>query len=646
MPIEPRPHFWNVDLTWLFYALSLLASALFAHGILRLLRRWRSGWRVRGSSASGEWMSDVLAGAGIGRGDRTAGVAHFFASWGFVVLFLGTVLLTIDHHVVSFLTGRTWLVYSLVLDLFGAAFILAIAWLLLRRHLFRRLSMHRQEPEDTLLLVLLLGIAVSGFLTEALRLAATTPAAGPWSPVGFALARALPDDALAAHRALWWLHALLSVLLVAWLPFGKLRHVLTSPLHRLQAERTPVMRTVEERENASVAFGAHELLALDACTRCNRCENVCPSASVAELLSPRRVIAELERASRSGLAASERTSASPGETPWLCTSCGACRAACPIQIDGNDLIRETRGYVVEEGVHVPEALARALEGIAKHGNPWQGRRSRRASWADGLALEEASRGARAEVLWLPGCTLAYDTRCQHVARATAKLFDAGGDEVVIGGEREVCSGDLARRCGEDGLFEMMLEENLALFAETGASTVVVSSPHDWHALAFEAPRLLARMPEVASPLPRVLHVFEVLAQRVAAGRVAFGNGAARRIAFHDPCYLGRHHGLFDPPRQVLRALPGVTLVEMEDHHASSRCCGGGGGRMWFEPEASGTMKMSERRARQAAEAGADTLATGCPWCLIQLEDALKTAGLEGELRVADVTELAAEGLRT
>ena len=644
MPVEPREHFWNISLAWLFYTLSLVAGLIFLYGVTRMVRRWRAGWRLSRRVRGGGWLPDVIWGAGIFRGDRPAGVTHFFALWGFVVLFLGTVLLTIDHHLITFLTGRVWLLYSFVLDVFGLAFIASLLWLFWRRHVLRRNVLFRREPEDSFLLLFLLVIAVTGFLAEGYRLAATRPAAGDWSPVGAALGHVLPAGGVGTYRVVWWVHAGCSLALVAWIPFGKLRHLITSPLHRLRAGQTPLVRTAEERMSAAVAFGAHELLALDACTRCNRCENVCPSAGVAEPLSPRAVIADLDRAGRGGLTAQSRISASPDEIPWLCTSCGACRSVCPIRIDGQDLIRETRGSIVEEGTGVPDGVARALESIAKHGNPWEGKRSKRASWAEGLELKDLSAGGAAHTLWIPGCTLAYDTRCQSVARSTARLLAAAGLDVMIGGKKEPCTGDLARRSGEDGLFEMMIEANLALFGESGAVELVVSSPHDWHALGFEYPKLAPLLPEVQGPVLPARHVSEVLAERVRAGALTFADGPARRVTFHDPCYLGRHHDLFEAPRDVLQAIPGVTLVEMEENRENSRCCGGGGGRMWFEPETTGDMKISERRIRQAAATGAEVLATACPYCLIQFEDAVKTAGLEGTLRVADVTELAAEAL--
>lgn len=644
MPIEPREHFWNIDLVWLFYALSLVFSLILVAGAVRYLKRWRAGWKPPRPNGRGPWASDVLAGAGIFRGDRPGGLAHFFTLWGFVVLFIGTVLLTIDHYVINFLTGHVWLVYSLVLDLFGAAFVLALVWLLLRRHLFRRALIHRQEPEDSSLLVLLLVIGVTGFMVEGLRMAETRPVAADWSPVGALVARFVPAGSFLAHKVLWWVHATASLLLVAWIPFGKLKHMFTSALHRLQADRTPLVRTAEEREQQPIAFGAHELLAVDACTRCNRCENACPSNGAGEVLSPRSVVLDLARASLPGITAENRTSATAAEIPWHCTSCGACRAACPVKIDASDLIRETRGYMVEEGTDVPDALARALEGIAKQGNPWAGKRSKRTAWAEGLDLAEFALGGKASTLWLPGCTLAFETRCQEVARATARLLSAAGVQFMIAGKGESNSGDLARRCGEDGLFEMMVEQNAALFSETGAGRILVSSPHDWHAYGFEYPRLLPLLEDVEGSVPPAGHVTELLAERVRSGALKFTKGQPRRITYHDPCYLGRHHGLYEAPRDILRAIPGVTLVEMAENRRESLCCGGGGGRMWYEPEEAGSTKMSERRVRQAAEAGAEVLAVACPWCLIQFEDAVKTTGLEGRLRVADITEIAAEVL--
>ncbi|MHC4862143.1 MAG: 4Fe-4S dicluster domain-containing protein, partial [Planctomycetota bacterium] len=370
MPIEPREHFWNVGQVVLFYVLAAVASAVFAWLVVRLVRRWARGWRPKRPGRRDRWAADVLLTAGAFRGDLLGGLAHLLVLWGFVVLFIGTVLLTIDHYLVTFLTGHVYLVYSLVLDLFGAAFVLSLLWLLLRRHLFRRDRMHRkEEPEDSLLILLLLAVAVTGFMVEGFRLAETRPPADDWSPVGALFAGLAPEPARTAHRIAWWLHAGLSLLLIAWLPWGKLRHALTSPLQRLRAGLTPVVRTAEEREAEAAAFGAHELLASDACMWCNRCEMVCPSHAVGEALSPRQVVGDLRRAP---LTPEGRRTASPDEVPWLCTGCGACRAACPVEIDGRDLIRETRALLVEDGTSVPEAIARALESIAKQGTRGRG----------------------------------------------------------------------------------------------------------------------------------------------------------------------------------------------------------------------------------------------------------------------------------
>ncbi len=637
-----REHFWNIGRIGLFYAFAALASGIFVWGSLRLVRRWRSGWRAPRRGPRDAWFADVFLGAGIFRGDPAGGLAHLLALWGFAVLFLGTVLLTVDHYLVSFLRGRTYLVYSLVLDVLGAAFVLALLWLLLRRHLLRRKRLHREEPGDTLLLLLLLAVAVTGFLVEGFRLAATRPPHDDWSPVGALLGPLPADAARSLHRLFWWIHASLALLLVAWFPLGKLRHALVAPVQRALAARTPVLRTAEEREETPEPFGRLELLAADACMWCNRCETVCPSHGAGEALSPRAAVADLRRAAAEGR---DRVAASPADVPWLCTSCGACRRACPVGIDARDLIRETRALLVSEGRNVPARIARMLESIAKRGNPWEAPRSKRAEWAADLPVKDLAAGETAAVLWFVGDTPAYDTRGRGIARATARVLAAAGVDFGILGKKEQSSGDLARRCGEDGLFEMMLEANLTRFAEYGVREIIAGSPHDYHALAWEYPRLAALLPDLGGPPPPVRHVTEVLAERIEAGALAPVPGPERRVTYHVPCSLGRHHGITESPRRILRALPGVTLVEMEQNREDALCCGGGGGRMWFEPEtpASGG-KMSEVRVRQAAAAGAEVLAVACPWCLIQFEDAVKTAGLEGRLRVADVTELLEERL--
>jgi len=641
LPIQPREHFWNVDQVILFYALAGVASALFACLTVRMARRWAAGRRPKRPGRREPWAADVLLNAGVFKGDLLGGLAHLLVLWGFVVLFIGTVLLTIDHYLVTFLTGRVYLAYSLVLDLFGAAFVLSLLWLLLRRHVLRRGRMHSEEPEDSLLILLLLAVGVTGFLVEGFRLAETRPAGDDWSPIGALFASLAPAGARAAHRVAWWVHAGLSLLLIAWLPWGKLRHALVSPLQRIRAGLTPSLRTAEEREEEETAFAAHELLASDACMWCNRCETVCPSHGVGEDLSPRQVVKDLRRAEPT---AEGRRTASPDEVPWLCTGCGACRVACPVSIDGRDLILETRALLVEGGTNVPDQIARALESVAKQGNPWEGKRSKRAAWAEGLELKDASKGDEAPLLWFVGSTLAFDTRCQDVARATAAALSAAGVDFAIDGRKARSSGDLAASCGEHGLHEMMIEENAAFLGETGAKEIVASSPHDLHALSGYR-EMIPLLPDATGSMLPVTHVTEVLAARIREGKLAFGNGAGKTVTYHDPCFLGRHRGVYDAPREVLRALPGTRLVEMADRRESSWCCGGGGGRMWFEPERTGGLKMSERRIRQAADTGAEILAVACPYCLIQFEDAVKTAGLADRLRVADVTELVQEACR-
>ena len=401
MPIEPREHFWNVSQVVLFYALAAVATAVFVWLVARIARRWARGWRSTRPGRRERWAADVFLNAGVFKGDPLGGIAHLLVMWGFAVLFLGTVLLTIDHYVVGFLSGRVYLVYSLALDLTGAAFVLALLWLLLRRHVLRRALMHREEPEDSLLILLLLAVGVTGFMVEGLRLAKTNPAAGSWSPVGQLFARLAPADALTAHRVAWGIHAGLSLLLVAWLPWGKLKHALTAPIQRMKAGLTPVVRTAEEREATEAAYGALEVIASDACMWCNRCETVCPSHAVGEALSPRQVVKDLRLADGT---AEGRRAASPDEVPWLCTGCGACRAACPISIDGRNLIRETRALLVEDGTNVPDQIARALESVAKQGNPWEGKRSKRAAWAGDLEVADVSKGDEAPVLWFVGST--------------------------------------------------------------------------------------------------------------------------------------------------------------------------------------------------------------------------------------------------
>jgi Fe-S oxidoreductase len=289
-----------------------------------------------------------------------------------------------------------------------------------------------------------------------------------------------------------------------------------------------------------------------------------------------------------------------------------------------------RSRLVEAG-RLPEPVNEALKGIYRRGNPWGLPRAERAAWAAGLPLKPYQRGM--EWLWFLGCAAAYDPRLQAAARALAKILAHAGLEVGFLGERERCCGEPARRLGEEGLFQMLAEENSAQFNDLGAKKILTACPHGYHAFKNEYPPLKAE----------VRHYTQLLAELVRDRRLAFSEPEEElRVTYHDPCYLGRHNGIYEEPRLVLESLPGVELIEMPRNRDRSRCCGGGGGRMWAALNEQ--VRPSELRLQEALETGAEALITACPFCTCHLEEAVKTLNLESEIRVLDLAELVAARL--
>jgi Fe-S oxidoreductase len=368
---------------------------------------------------------------------------------------------------------------------------------------------------------------------------------------------------------------------------------------------------------------AERLTSLDYCYQCGRCSGVCPISFISEF-RPRRLMLQAQI---------ERAKLLESELLWQCATCHACVAICPQEVKPPDVIISLRSKRVEAG-QIPQGAAEALENIYRRNNPWGLPKNERAKWAEGLSLKRYEPGM--EWLWFVGCAPAYDPRGQEVAKALLKIFQRAGLEARIGilGE-ERCSGEPARRLGEEGLFQLLAEENTARFNEAGVKRILTTSPHCYSVFKNEYPKLRAD----------VWHYTQLLAELVSTEKLTFAPPQNREemiITYHDPCYLGRHNGVYEEPRLVLASLPGVRLVEMARNRERSFCCGGGGGRMWVETRE--RKHPAEIRVKEALATGAKLLITACPFCLINFDEAVKSLDLEGALQVWDLAELVSSRL--
>jgi Fe-S oxidoreductase len=365
-----------------------------------------------------------------------------------------------------------------------------------------------------------------------------------------------------------------------------------------------------------------EQLELFGCIQCGKCTGGCPVARKTTL-NIRRLIYDM--------LVEPEVDVEAHEDLWDCTACFTCVERCPKDVQPAELVISLRGELVESG-RVPETVGTALMGVFRQGNPSGMARADRETWADGVepSLEKAKEAAQegCEMLYFVGCIPSYDQRVQPVARALMKVFEKAELDVGTLGTDETCCGNEIRRMGEVGLFEMLVEENGELFRGVGAQEVVTTSPHCYN--TFKNEYGLDEM--------QILHYTQLLAQLLEDGVLTFPGEVDKKVTYHDPCFLGKQNQIYDEPRAVIEAIPGVELVEMDRNRERSLCCEGGGGRMWVE----GTNleeRLAFQRVHEAAETGADVLAVACPFCLLTLEDAVKVQGLDDQLQVMDIMEL-------
>jgi Fe-S oxidoreductase len=379
---------------------------------------------------------------------------------------------------------------------------------------------------------------------------------------------------------------------------------------------TPFAEIVDEIEEAGGE-------AFKYCYQCGKCDVVCPWNRVTAF-SIRKIVWQAAL----GLPEIER------DDIWRCTTCGSCPSQCPRGVDqikvGVAIRRLASAY---EAFPDSVRAVRTVSGsLASDGNPLSEERDKRDAWASGLSVKPFAEGM--EVLYFVGCYYSYDPRMQKVAAATANILQKAGVDFGILGSRESCCGESIRKMGNEEVFRALAKENIKAFIDNGVKRVLVSSPHCYHTFKNEYPEFMVNF--------EVVHISEFLAELIEAGRLELAGELGKKVTFHDPCYLGRHNGIYDQPRNVLKRLPGLELVEMADSREGSLCCGGGGGRIWAETPKH--ERFSDLRVAQAKEVGADVLATSCPYCISNFEESKLALGDDEPLEIKDITEVIQEAL--
>ena len=360
------------------------------------------------------------------------------------------------------------------------------------------------------------------------------------------------------------------------------------------------------------------------CIQCGRCSSGCP-VSLKSALNIRKIIRDV--------------TVNPDLEPvceqdelWDCTTCSICSLRCPRGLKPHEVLISIRSALTDEG-KVPVTIRDALEGTLKHGNPYGQIRSKRSEWASDLKLKDFSQGDKAKILYFVGCAPSYDPRVQQVSRALVKVFSQAGVDFGILGNEENCCGNEIRRMGEEGLFDMLRDNNLKLFHDYKIKQIVTTSSHSYNAFKNE----------YQDDGFEVKHYTQFVAGLIEEGKVKFSKKINKVVTYQDPCFLGKQNGIYEEPRFILRSIPGITFIEFERSRERSLCCEGGGGRMWVDASDSG-QRLGEIRVREAVELGAEIIATACPFCLINLEEAVTITGLGEKIQVKDIIELVAEAM--
>jgi len=653
-----RDTFWNVP-GWAQVALyvgALVAIAVFAYGMWQRITLWRAGGpENRFDHVPQRLRLVALHALGQARTLSQAypGVMHATMFWGFLALFMGTVLATVDYDITlplfgyKLLKGDFYLFYETVLDLFGLFFVIGLGMAVWRRFVVRP---HNVDPTARFaaVLALLFVINVTGFVMEAARLAVVQPAWARWSPVGYALgqtmlAAGMSEAALrSTHLSVWIFHAVLALGFIAIIPYSYFVHLITTPLNIFFAKLTPrgaiaAIPNIEEAEALGVSkleeFSWKRRLDFDACVECGRCQAACPAYLSGTALSPKRIIVKLKRHLHGELAGPIHGELIKPEELWACTTCMACVQECPAFIDIVDTIIDLRRYLALSEGALPSTAPQSLQNIQRAGNPWGLPAGERLAWAQGLDVPVLEEGMDVEYLYWVGCSASYDRRNQAIARAVVKILKAAGVSFAVLAE-ERCHAEVARRLGEEYLYQTVAQENIENLNRYGVRKVITHCPHCFNTIKNEFPQFGGTY--------EVVHHSVLIQELIASGRIKPKKTLDATVVFHDSCYLGRYNGIMDAPRDVARAVPGLRVIDPPRTRERGLCCGGGGGHMWMEVKSE--KRVNVIRVEELLATRANVVGTACPFCLAMVDLGRKVKEAEETLAVKDVSELVAESL--
>jgi Fe-S oxidoreductase/nitrate reductase gamma subunit len=666
-----REIFWNVGqgARWITYALMIVTFIFLIYGLKKRYGMWRIGKstpfnftkdlgkRIGYFIKSGVFHNTILR-----EKESYPGFMHLFIFWGFLVLGIGTALVAIQDDVirplsgVEFLKGNFYLIFSFFLEVAGIVAIIGILMAIWRRYVTKpdRLD---SKPDDLITLVWILVVLVTGFLVEGARIAGEfsvglKPDFEVWSFVGWTVsslfAGGSKEAISAAHMFFWYFHMLLSFGLIVYIAYSRLLHVITSSLNMLfrGVEDAPrgAVTAIEDFENAE-EFGVNaiegftwrQIFDLDACTRCGRCQDRCPAYNTEKPLSPKKFIQDLKgewEKTASGIKNEDGIidNVIGEETLWSCTACLSCQVNCPVSIPTFDKNIEMRRYLTMTLSKVSSEMKLLYKNLQTRSDPYGIGKSQRLEWTEGMDIKKATE-EEVEYLYWVGCVASLDDRNRKIAKAFATIMQKAGVSFGVLGPDEKCCGDPLRRTGNEYQYQELAEGNVAFLNELGVKKIVTACPHCYNTLKNDYPQLGGNY--------EVYHHTEFISMLARQGKISVSPTLEGITTYHDPCYLGRVNRIFEEPRDLVNKVKKGSFVEMPRHRDEGFCCGGGGGRIWMEEH---HKRINHNRMDEAIELSANTVVTGCPYCLIMMEDAIKDKEKGESMKALDISEIVAKGL--
>jgi len=694
----------NIPYEWLIYIFMFISIGIFLFGFYKRFQVWTlAKGELHRNDRVGERLISLLkysfAQAKVIK-KPLAGWMHFLLFWGFLVLALAAGV-DASHYWLGFphIEGNSYIYFSAVVDVLGFLALVGVIVLAVVRYVQKPDRLNDTKTSDGWVLILIIAILLTGFFIEGLRIAAqiiqsTTLAQIAYeqqaSPIGWIFAQWFVDtqsfvngqleSILVWHRILWWFHMAIAFLFIALMPFTKLWHIVASMLNYTFRDLEPsacrMVENIEEAETFGVEnieeFGWKDLLDLDACIRCGRCQENCPAYNTGKHLNPKITLiqhmkehldakapyliaakdAHHDEAEMVAMTEEAEEAVNPMEQSllydvvtteviWDCTNCRACMEHCPMFIEHIPKIVEMRRNLVMWQGDMPGEAQMAFTNMERNYNPWGVGWAGRAEWLNERGVRDLVNllpedGKEFEYLLYAGCAVSFDDRYKRVGEALVRLLNEAGVSFGYLGTEEYCCGDSARRLGNEYLYQTLAAQNIESFNNYGVKKIIVVCPHGYTALKNEYPQMGGKY--------EVYHYSEFLAQLIAEGKLKPGKLGAK-ITYHDSCFLGRHNDVYDEPRKVMAAA-GLNLVEIEKSKNFGFCCGAGGGRMWLEEDAvEGYKRINDTRTDQLLEPAPEMIITNCPFCLTMISDGVKGAEVEDQTKVFDLAEVIWQSLK-